>query len=330
MLNLQLLFPKSQPAAAALAAGSFPTSLNIQPAAGSAAPTAPSDPFARTSQPGADLEAVRAGIRNIVETTSIDLSVAHSIALGNAIVLQIQGTAFMIDKGADVGTALLHIQDQTNTPVNSINVFPGDTYSLPFTFVMIENAAQAAKVLRIHYGTGIEFKPSLAGTLTISGNVSILQTAAGAPQGPDQSTSADHSGVLQSTVAPVAAQFSTVGLINPNGSGKRIYVDAVYAWGGTAADLLAIGFGAVNFGGLAAGAVWSNKRSGGAALSGQRLVGATATVLTAIELHALDVAGAEKAVIFPDPYIIEPNNAIVLQGQSPNVALTAVIVGREY
>lgn len=270
LIKLSLLLPASSPpnAELAAAASAIGTTLKAQPAAtsSSAAPVAPSDPFPRTSPPGADLEAVRAGIRNIVETTAVDLSVAHSIAAGNAVVLPIQGTAFMIDKGANVGTATLHIQDQTSSPVNSINVFPGDAYELPFTFVVVENTAQAAgTVLRIHYGTGISFKPSLAGTLTISGNVAITQTLAGVPQGVDQDVSNGKAySFTQST--GVTAGHDAVNMIkNPVGSGKRIYIDGIYV-NGFAALLTQwnVFLGATADGATAQGAVGINKKTAAA------------------------------------------------------------------
>jgi len=333
MINLQLLFPKSSPAAAAQASGSFGTALNVQPAAGSAAPTAPSDPFPRTSLPGADLEAVRAGIRNIVETTFVDLSVARSIALGNALVLPIQGTAFMIDKGTDVGNALLHIQDQTNNPVNSINVFPGDTYTLPFTFMMIENAAQAGKVLRIHYGTGIAFQPSLAGTLTISGNVAITQTLAGAPQGADQASFNGKRFYGSIDAAGGAAQFTYIILSNPVGSGITVYVDRVKAY--SFAANLPVMF--VSGAAVAGGNAGFNHVVGGAAS-----VARVNTVLNATDAGAgfggttqsadsvLTASSVSLDIPQPGPIVIPAGKAIAIRPQQANNGLSGLYVWREF
>lgn len=230
MITLQLIPSSTPPIAAAVAQTFQGTTLNVQPAPGSGAETAPSFNFPQTSKPTTDFAAVRAGLRTVVETTLVDMSVAHSIAAGNAVVLPIQGTAFMIDKGTDVGNATLHIQDQTSSPINSINVFPGDAYVLPFTFVMIENVAQAGKVLRIHYGTDIQFLPSLAGTLTISGNVAITQTAAGAPQGPDLVSVNGNSYQGGNLVNGIAAQNSAIALQVNNGFGPKVYLDKIRLW----------------------------------------------------------------------------------------------------
>lgn len=165
MITLSLI-PRSTPAAALAAdtgVAQGGTALNIQPASASAvAPVAPASSFPRTSKPTADFEAVRAGVRSIVETVVVDLTAARSLAAGNALVLPIQGTSYYIDKKPDVGSAVLHLQDQTTTPANSIFVAPGDSAKIPFTFIVIENAAQPGLVLRIHYGTDVEFQAGLS------------------------------------------------------------------------------------------------------------------------------------------------------------------------
>jgi hypothetical protein len=325
MLNLQLMFPKSAPAGAPPAPAPFQgTTLNVQPAPGGAAPTAPSDPFPRTSAAGADLEAVRAGIRNIVETTAVDLSVAHTLAGGNAVVLTIQGTALMIDKGADVGNATLHIQDQTATPVNSINVFPGDTYDLPFTFIVIENAAQAGKVLRIHYGTGIAFKPSLAGTLTIAGNVAITQTVAGTPQGADQATSNGRAYGTIHSAGHVGANDAVCMIKNPVGSGKRIYIDSIRC-SAFAAQISQWGvfLGAtVDGASVADGAIGVNKKTAakdGVALFFRDFAG---TVLGGFEVDILESPNSGGEILH------RPSTPIILDpGQRCHTAYPGAIAG---
>ncbi len=83
MIRLELLLPRSSPPVDQ-ASGASSTTLQVQPAAGSGAERAPSDPFARTSRPTIDMEAVRAGMRIPVNTTVVDLSIARSTAFSPA------------------------------------------------------------------------------------------------------------------------------------------------------------------------------------------------------------------------------------------------------
>jgi len=78
------------------------------------------------------------------------------------VVLPIQGTAFYIDKKSDVGSAVLHLQDQTNSPVNSLFVTPGDAHRIPFPSWWWKNLAQPGLVLRIHYGADVQFQAGLS------------------------------------------------------------------------------------------------------------------------------------------------------------------------
>lgn len=216
MITLSLI-PRGTPASALAAdtgAAHGGTALNVQPAtAGAVAPTATAVHFPQASRPAIDLASVRGALRTVIETTVVDLSAAHSIAAGTALLLPIQGTAYYIDKGSDVGFALIHIQDQTFTPVNSINVFPGDANSnLPFTFWMLENAAQPGKVLRIHYGTDIVFNPGpnsppSASELFVSANQAFI---AGFAQG------------------GVAGNRTYTKISNFGPAVKRLYMDAVW------------------------------------------------------------------------------------------------------
>jgi len=329
------LIPGSTPPGAKQGAPAQSTSLDVQPAAASIAPTAPAFNFPRTSRPSADLEAVRANIRNIVETVPVDLSVAHSIALGNAVVLPIQGTAFMIDKGTDVGNALLHVQDQTSNPVNSITVFAGDAYVLPFTFVVIENVAQAGKVLRIHYGTDIQFLPSLAGTLTISGNVTITQTTSAAPQGTDKESSDGRVFSMFQSDGAAAAINSAVQLFNPNASGKRIYLDETFVYTNAASQVNYRFSGANQLNGLGVNApVNFQNGNAGSIVAGLRFANGVAPVVnTAFDQDATpDIAINLKYVrrLWPRPLILDPNVGFVIFNTTVNQGMSVGFRWREF
>lgn len=271
MIQLELVPRATAPVAAAIAEAFPGTSLRVQPAPGSGAGSAPSPAFAGISKPTADVQAVRAGLRPPFETALVDLSVARSIALGNALILPITGTAYFIDKGTDVGQATIHLQDQSNNPVNTLNVFPGDANNnIPFTFWMIENAAQAGKVLRIAYGTDVVFQPGLGGNVTFTGGVAILQTSSGSPQGPDQPVDLGDSFAVGVFFAASAGNINIHQLWNPGP--KRVYVDLAEIANGTAADTFFIGIGNAQLGAATAIAPLNLKNGGAAGQAQSRFV----------------------------------------------------------
>jgi len=317
--------------AASTGAAQGRTALSFQPAtASAAAPSAPAPTFARTGRPTTDFEAVRAGVRTIVETTVVDLSVAHTLAAGTAVVLSIQGTAYFIDKGSDVGLATLHIQDQTNTPVNSISTFPGDANNnVPFTFMVIENAAQAGKVLRIHYGTDIQFLPGLGGNITFTGGMSILQTAAGSPQGQDVASFNNNAFGMSQVVAAVAAQLAFFGVENPAASGKLVYVDSIIVSTSVADD--------INIGGSAVGngansGVFASMRPGGANANAQARQGNSAGgALTSIvyKIPAM-LVNTPFLFVLPRPMVIDQNRGCYVNAATVNTAIKGSMQIREY
>jgi hypothetical protein len=309
------------------------TTLNVQPAPGSGAETAPPLSFPRSSKPTADFEAVRAGLRTIVETTVVDLSVAHTLAAGTAVVLQIQGTAFFIDKGADVGLATLHIQDQTNTPVNSINVFPGDAYDVPFTFVVIENTAQPGKVLRIHYGTDISFKPGLGGNVTFTGGVAILQTAAGAPQGADQTVSNGNAFAVSVAQGATPAQLSMIQCSNPAASGKRMYLDSIdLRQTDGAADTYFVGYLNAELGSAIGAQATTRKSDGSTGVSSTRgrtdaTGAAPGPIITGVVTLAVNDF---RTLTFNPPLKCDQGNGITVRRQTVNLICAATFHFREY
>ncbi len=242
MITLELI-RRSSPAAPAVAvAAPFTgTALQLQPAPGQGAPNAPDVVFPGVSKPSPNMEAVRSALRPPFETVTVDLTAARSIAAGTAAVVPIQGTAYFIDKGSDVGQATFHLNDQTAAPLNTINVFPGDANNnIPFTFILLENTAQPGKLLRIHFGTDIQFLPGLGGNITFTGGVSILQTVAGAPQGVDQATFNGKAWSFVKTATAVAAQNSIIDFeyLNTMPAGLNIYIDQLIVWSSVATRVL--------------------------------------------------------------------------------------------
>jgi len=314
------------------------TALNFQPATASAsAPTAPAQPFARTGKPTIDFEAVRAGVRTIIETTIVDLSAGHSYAAGTQVVLAIQGTAFMIDKGTDVGIAQLHIQDQSIPAANSVNVFPGDAYNnVPFTFIVIENLAQPGKVLRIHYGTDIVFLPGLGGNVLFTGGVAITQTKSGAPANGDVDSDGNFAFENSGQIAALAANFQFIGVVNPTGSGKRIYVDALNIVS-SAADVLFVRDGndtnGLQFGAVARSV--AQKSAAGVAGIGAIFTGnsgsgnMTGSSGNPRAIHGV-AANITTRVVFTRPHILDAGRGLFVVSGAVNLGLFVSEEHREY
>jgi len=126
--------------------------------------------------PDVNFAQVRDGRRSPLFYFDVDLSTARSVAAGTHLILPISGDSFFVDKNPDlVGAATVHFQDTTfgRAPA-PVYCEPGFIAAVPFTQVLIENAAQAGKIFRIHYGVGIDFTPGASSSVSINGNVSII------------------------------------------------------------------------------------------------------------------------------------------------------------
>lgn len=132
--------------------------------------------FAGFQKPSVDMEAVRDGRRAPLLYLDVDLSTVRTIANGNPIILPISGNSFYIDQDTSiVGNATVHFQD-TNLQTSSAPIFAGAGFiaKVPFTQILVEaKTAQAGKVLRIIYGTDVDFTAGVNATLTISSQAAI-------------------------------------------------------------------------------------------------------------------------------------------------------------
>lgn len=130
--------------------------------------------------PSTDFEKVRDGRGSMPLWIDIDLTTARSIAgtgANAALVINIAGNSFYVDQDTtNVGFATVHFQD-TNLGASSAPLFvsPGFIASVPFTQILIENAAQGGKRLRIFYGVDIDFQAGVNASIAISGNVSVVE-----------------------------------------------------------------------------------------------------------------------------------------------------------
>lgn len=148
--------------------------------------------FAGFQKPSMDMDAVRDGRRAPLLYLDVDLSTVRTIANGNPIILPISGNSFYIDQDTSiVGNATVHFQD-TNLQISSAPVFAGAGFiaKVPFTQILVEvKTAQAGKVLRIIYGTDVDFTAGVNATIAVtdqspvrfsgtSGQATALSTAA--------------------------------------------------------------------------------------------------------------------------------------------------------
>jgi hypothetical protein len=131
----------------------------------------PQPVFAGFTKPSTDMEAVRDGRRAPLLYLDIPLDSTFTIASGNPLVLPLSGNSFYIDQDTSiVGNGYVHFQD-TNLQSASAPIYVGAGFiaKVPFTQILIENKiAQAGKVLRIVYGTDVDFTAGLNATIAIS------------------------------------------------------------------------------------------------------------------------------------------------------------------
>lgn len=126
--------------------------------------------------PNVDFGAVRDGRRSPLFHYDVDLSVAHSVALGNPVILSVAGDSFYVDKNPSlIGSATVHFQDTTfGSAPAPVFCEPGFIAKVPFTQLLIENTAQPGKIFRFHYGVAIDFTPGASSSVNINGNVMIV------------------------------------------------------------------------------------------------------------------------------------------------------------
>jgi hypothetical protein len=132
------------------------------------------DVFPGLLTPTTEFSAVRARRRTGPLYYDVDLSSARSLAAGTALVLPLAANSIYIDQRASTGFAVLHFQDDTfnagNTPVT---VFAGFIARVPFTQLIVENAAQPGSTLRIIYGVDLEFIPGTGSGVNILNPINI-------------------------------------------------------------------------------------------------------------------------------------------------------------
>lgn len=131
----------------------------------------PQPVFAGFQRPSVDLDAVRDGRRAPLLYVDVPLDSVRTIANGSPIILPISGNSFYIDQDQSVvGNATVHFQD-TNLGSASAPIYVGAGFiaKVPFTQILIEvKTAQAGKVLRIVYGTDVDFTAGVNATIAVT------------------------------------------------------------------------------------------------------------------------------------------------------------------
>lgn len=138
--------------------------------------------FPGIRKPLSDFGAVKTDLQTQLLVYELDLSVARSLTANTAEVLRFAGNSFYIDKAADVGNGTVIFQDDSRLKPAKVFVQPGFIARVPWTQIIIENAAQAGKVLRIFYGVDVDFVPGTSSDVVIAGtvNASIVAPSYGA------------------------------------------------------------------------------------------------------------------------------------------------------
>lgn len=124
-----------------------------------------------------DFQSVRDGILSLPLYFDVDLSIARSRAAGTAAIFEVAGNSLFQDQDV-AGGGICKITFQHRDFGISDPAFtsaPGFQAAVPFTRLLIENAAQAGKTARIFYGVDLDFKPASVGVVQITGGVSIAQ-----------------------------------------------------------------------------------------------------------------------------------------------------------
>ncbi len=134
--------------------------------------------FPGVSAPSIDFEPVRDQRRATLLYVDVDLTSARSQAAGTALTLPIAGNSFYVDQDqTNVGFATVHFQDSVYAGVAPVYVTPGFIANVPFTQIVIENAAQASKRLRIFYGVDIDFQAGINAQVSITGGLALTQAS---------------------------------------------------------------------------------------------------------------------------------------------------------
>jgi hypothetical protein len=199
----------------------------------------------------------------------------------------------------------------------------------PMEKIYVSCAAQAGLVVNLWYGYSALIDPPQQ-TVVISGSVTLARTVAGIPVGPDLDSATPNAFELVNTAGPTVGQRAFVGCVNPTGTGKRVYVDAI-SENSSAADKSSIYDGNATEG--ADGGTSFSKQAATVAGVAHARVGTSVGILaSSLAQHAgvYCQANVENRRVFTRSYVLDPGRGIYVLQVNPNLTLDVTFEIREY
>jgi hypothetical protein len=143
--------------------------------------TAPNFPGFKNNS--ADFQGKRDQRASPLNFIDVDLSIARSAALGNILNIDVGGNLFYVDQNPDIGGfATVFFGDGTVRGGTPIYVGSGFLSNADFVQLGFSNVAQPGKILRVVYGTDVNFKPQFGSVQNVVvGNTAPLNVNIASP-----------------------------------------------------------------------------------------------------------------------------------------------------
>lgn len=272
--------------------------------------------------------AVQGKLRSPVLGYQLDLTNARSIAAGTAVLIMVSGNAFYVDANTDVGNATVHFQD-TNLQIQQPGIFIGPQFiaRVPFTQILVENAAQVGKTLRFFYGVDIDFVPGLNNQVVISNAILLDPASARYYYFGDFESQTLQAFEAGAAIGPIAAQASFIQLFNPGGSGKLLYVDEAECGPLTATDRVQLFSHNAAIGALVTQGI--NRNLGGAAGVGALRSGTTGALPGTVMRQGVQLVNSIYNHPVKAPYVLNPGFGLHFASFTVNTALLGNFAWRE-
>jgi hypothetical protein len=256
--------------------------------------------FGGMRAPTSDFGAVLTDLQTLPFYYDVDLSIARSLAAGTQLVLPLTGNVLYVDQKPNSGICSLHFQDDARSGNTPFTIFPGFVARIPFTQLLIENAAQPGQIMRLIYGVDIDFVPAVS-----PGN-GVIQVV----DGGRARTAAGIAFLGGQGSAAGAGLYPHVEIWNPAASGKNCVIEQIM-------------FTAVTTGGVvqfreSASALavfmntFSSKLSSGANSTMELYVESNAAPLGNPWSYMYVPADTVITVTFREPMVVEPGAGLIV------------------
>ena len=152
-----------------------------------------------------NFQRVRDGRNALPFYFDLNLSTARSVAAGTHFIANVAGDSFYADANPVDGNCVVHFQD-TNLDRAAVPFYvsPGFIANVPFTQLLIENAAQPGKKIRIAYGVDIDFQPGSVAQIAVSNSGGYTSIRPESPTGSWNSSAALALNTPQTVFLPAA------------------------------------------------------------------------------------------------------------------------------